>query len=163
MPDASHAQLGEVLLGQSGQVRTLDLVLLEPFSMFGQVDAGQPVAHVVFVPQVEGLLVERPQGEQGRGHARGRGGRGRAAPRAGASHDETHFLRFVREAEAGRLEDGGRRGGGGGQSETPDGSQGIRAVWGAGAQGPAGHRVAATRSDGVGGAVASLRDGMELP
>lgn len=69
----------------------------------------------------------------------------------------------MREAKAGRFEDGGRRGGGGGQSETTDGSQGIRAVWGTGARAPAGHRVAATRSDGVGSAVASLRDSMELP
>lgn len=141
----------------------LDLMLLESLPVFRQVNAGQPVANVILVPQVEGLLVERPQGEQGGGHARGGGGRGRATPRAGAPHDETHFFRFVRETEARRLKDGGGCDGRSGQTEAPDGSQRIRAVRGTGTGCPPGHWVAAAWSDGVGGAVASLRDSMELP
>lgn len=163
MTDARHTQLSEVLLGQSGQMGALDLMLLESLPVFGQVDAGQPVAYVILVPQVEGLLVERPKGEQRGRHAWWRGGRGRATPRTGAPHDEAHFFRFVRETEARRLKDGGGCDGRSGQTKAPDGSQRIWAVRGTGAGRPPGHWVAAAWSDGVGGAVASLRDSMELP
>lgn len=69
----------------------------------------------------------------------------------------------MRETEARRLKDGGGCDGGSGQTKAPDGSQRIRAVRGTGAGRPPGHWVAAAWSDGVGGAVASLRDSMELP
>lgn len=141
----------------------LDLMLLESLPVFSQVYAGQPVTHVILVPQVEGLLVERPKCKQGGGHAWRGGGRGRATARTGAPHDETHFFRFVRETEARRLKDGGGCDGGSGQTKAPDRSQRIRAVRGTRAGRPPGHWVAAAWSDGVGGAVASLRDSMELP
>lgn len=163
MADAGHAQFGEVLLGEGGEVRALDLVLLEALAVLGQVDAGQPVGHVVLVPQVKGLLVEGSQGEERRADGRVRGRR-RATPGAGAPHDEAHLLGLMRQTEARRFQDGRGRGGRGSQAEASDGSERVRAVRGrgAGAGSPAADRVTTARTDGKGGTVASLRDGMKL-
>lgn len=87
-----------------------DLVFLKACSVLPQVDALQPVSHVVLVPQVEGLLVKRPKGQEWRtqpGRMGRRGGRGaRAGTSAGAPHDEAHLFGLLGQAEAGGFKDG---------------------------------------------------------
>lgn len=96
-----------------------------------------------------------------------RRGRGRAGPgpRAGAAHDKANLLGLRGEAEAGRLQNSeaaarakvgslGAGGGGGGVAYRPVGRGGGGA--------PAGHGVAAPRSDRVAGAVSPLGDGVEF-
>lgn len=170
--ESGDAQLHVIVLGEGREVRAFDLVLLEALAVLGQADALQPVAHVVFIPQVEGPLPPRPQGQQGPAEDRGGAGgsvgrrRGRAGSGSctGASHDEADLLGFRGEAEAGRLQDGqaatraqvGPLGAGGGQTHRP--------VRGGGRRGgtPAGDGVAGSRSDRVAGAESSLGDGVEL-
>ena len=142
-----------------------DLVLLETRPVLPQVDALQPVPHVVLVPQVQGLLVEGPEGQQRGAQAGGVAGRRgrRAGAGAGAPHDKAHLLGLVGQAEAGGLQDGvGRRGRRCGQAEAGEAPEGVAPVGRARAQGAAGDGVAAAGPDGVGGGVASLGDGMEL-
>jgi len=111
---SGDAQLHVVLLGESREVRAFDLVLLEALAVLGQAHALQPVAHVVFIPQVEGPLPPGPEGQQGPAEDRGgagggvggRGGRAGPGPCAGATHHKADLLRFRGEAEAGRLQDG---------------------------------------------------------
>lgn len=170
MSDARHPQLGEVVLGEGRQVGALDLVLLEAGAVLAQVDALQPVPHVVLVPQVQGLLVEGSEGQQRRAQTGGVRGRRRrragARAGAGAPHHEADLLGLLGEAEAGRLEDGLRRRGGGRRREPEAGeaAQGVAPVGGprARARGAAGDGVAAAGADGVRGAVTSLRNGVEL-
>lgn len=111
--NACDAQLHEVVLGERRQVCAFDLMVLEAVSVLAQVDALQPVAHIELAPELQGLLLEWPTGAstgaragRRRGQRRWRGG---AAARTHTSHHEAHFLGFVRDGEAGRLEDGGRR------------------------------------------------------
>lgn len=49
---SGDAQLHVVLLGEGREVGAFDLVLLEALAVFGQAHALQPVAHIVFIPQV---------------------------------------------------------------------------------------------------------------
>lgn len=87
-----------------------DLVFLKACSVLPQVDALQPVSHVVLVPKVEGLLVKGPKGQERRaqpGRMGGRGGRGaRAGTSAGAPHHEADLFGLLGQAEAGGFEDG---------------------------------------------------------
>lgn len=108
---SGDAQLHVVLLGESGQMGAFDFVLLEALAVFGQAHALQPVAHVIFIPQVKGPLPPWPKGQQGPAEDRGGAGRGvgrrrgrtRPGSCAGASHHKPNLLRFRGEAETGRL------------------------------------------------------------
>lgn len=62
---SGDAQLHVVLLGEGGEVGAFDLVLLEALAVFGQAQTLQPITNVVFIPQAEGPLPPRPQGQQG--------------------------------------------------------------------------------------------------
>lgn len=168
---SGDAQLHVVVFGERREVGAFDLVLLEALAVFGQAHALQPVPHVILIPQVEGPLPPRPQGQQGpaedRGGAGGGVGRGggRAGPGSctGASHHKPNLLWFWGETETGRLQDGEaatraqvRPLRGGGDPYWP-----IR--WGGrGGGAPAGDGVAASWSDGVAGSISSLGDGVEF-
>lgn len=112
-----------------------DLVFLKARSVLPQVDALQPVSHVVLVPQVEGLLVKGPEGQERRaqpGGVGGRGGRGAGAgASAGAPHHKADLFGLLGQAEAGGFEDGLRgRGRGGGQAEACEASKRVTPVGG---------------------------------
>lgn len=73
---SGDAQLHVVLLGEGGEVGAFDLVLLEALAVFGQAQTLQPITNVVFIPQAEGPLPPRPQGQQGPAEHRGGAGGG---------------------------------------------------------------------------------------
>lgn len=50
-----HAQVYQVLFLQGRQVRALDLIVQESVPVLPQVQALQPVGHVVFAPQLHGF------------------------------------------------------------------------------------------------------------
>ena len=145
----------------------LDLVFLEACSVLPQVNALQPVPHVILVPQVEGLLVEGPESQERRAQPGGvRGGwRWGAGAGTGAPHHKADLLRLMGQAEAGGLEDGvGRRGGGSGQAEAGESAERVPSVRGACAWAwcASCYWVAAAWADGVCGAVASLGNVVQL-
>lgn len=125
MTDARHAQLGKVFFSEGRKMGALDLVLLEALTVLPKINAGEPVPHIVLVPQVQRFLVEGAQCKERRGHSGGMSGRRRAAPAARASHDEAHLLRLVGQTEAGGFQDGGGRSGRGSQAEASDGSEWV--------------------------------------
>lgn len=62
MSNSCYSQLCKIILGQSREVRAFDFVFLKTCSVLAQIDALQPVSHVIFIPEVKGFLVEWPQG-----------------------------------------------------------------------------------------------------
>lgn len=59
MANTRHSQINEVIFLQVWQVRSLDLVLHEGVSVFGHVEALQPVSDVMLGPQQDRLAGKR--------------------------------------------------------------------------------------------------------
>lgn len=174
VPQSGDAQFQVVVFGEGGKVGAFDLVLLKALAVFRQADALKPITHVVLVPQVEGPLPPRPQGQQGPAEDWGGAGGGvwrrrwrtRSGSCAGASHHKANLLRFWWETETRWLQDGQTTAwaqiwsfrAGRGQSHWPIRWRGR----GRGGGAPAGDGVATSWSDGVAGTVSSLGDSVEF-
>lgn len=93
MTDARHAQVDEVLLLQAGQMAALDVVVHEGVSVLGQVEALQPVGHVLLAPGQNGLGGEGLVGgglDEGEGRGRAAAARAQAEGRRGQPEHVRH-------------------------------------------------------------------------
>lgn len=144
--DPGHAQVYQVLFLQRGQVGALDLIVQESVPVLPQVQALQPVRHVVLAPQLHGF--------GGEGFARGRHRlqererrRGPGAP-AAAARGAQAVAAAAAHGRGGQAEDV-REGGGHGRRQRGAGGEGGGGVWRA--AGVRLGREAAGRGGGEGG------------
>lgn len=108
-----HTQVYQVLLLQRGQVGALDLIVQESVPVLPQVEALQPVGHIMLAPQLHGF--------GGEGFARGRHGlhqrerRRRARAPAAATRGAETVGAAASHRRGGQAEDVGERGRHGGR------------------------------------------------
>lgn len=60
---SGDTQLHVVIFGEGREMGAFNLMLLKSLSVFGQAHAFQPIAHVIFIPKVEGSLPPWSKGQ----------------------------------------------------------------------------------------------------